>query len=71
MAILLTYATARVLLACDAKAREECRQAVRARGLKRWLGGRYILRFDRASTLRAPTLMLVAVKLDGPKTEVV
>jgi hypothetical protein len=71
VAILLTYATARVLLACDAKAREECRQAVRARGLKRWLGGRYIPGFDRTSTRRVPTLTLVAVQIDGPKTEVV
>ncbi len=35
VAILLSYATARVLLAGDAEAREEHRQAVRTRGLKR------------------------------------
>jgi antibiotic biosynthesis monooxygenase (ABM) superfamily enzyme len=37
VAILLTYGTARVLLAGDAEAREEHRQAVRTRGLEWWL----------------------------------
>jgi hypothetical protein len=36
VAILLTYGTARVLLAGDAEAREEHRQAVRTRGLEWW-----------------------------------
>ena len=35
MAILLTYGTARILLAGDAEAREEHRQGARARDLKR------------------------------------
>jgi hypothetical protein len=37
-------------------------RAVNTRGLKRWLGGRYILEFDRASTQTVPTLTLVAVQ---------
>jgi len=37
VAILLTYGTARVLLAGDAEGREEHRQAVRTRGLEWWL----------------------------------
>jgi hypothetical protein len=40
VAILLTYGTARVLLAGDTEAREEHRQAVRRRSLKRSSGFR-------------------------------
>jgi hypothetical protein len=60
VAILLTYATPRVLLVGDAEAREEHRQAVRTRRLERWSGFRGAkqpeLRFYlRTSSSRAPS----------------